>query len=84
MAVKMAALLDYLRVVDWAMKMASSKVAQLVVEMVYVLAVLMVSVLEKRMAEKRVPFLVALREFCSVDLWETERVALSENGKAAW
>lgn len=50
----MVALLDGIWVVYWVMTMDISKVAELVVGMVYEMAVLMVDALESWMAEERV------------------------------
>ena len=78
----MVALLDDIWVAYWVMTMDFSKVAELVVEMVYEMAALMVDALESWMAEERVFLLVALKEFCSVGLLGFEWVDLSGNVKA--
>jgi hypothetical protein len=78
----MVALLDNIWAVYWVMTMDFSKVVELVVEMVYEMAALMVGALEKWMAEEKVFLLVVLKEFCSVGLLGIERVDLSGNAKA--
>ena len=50
--------------------------------MVYEMAALMADALESWMADKKVFLLVALKEFCLVDLLGIERVDLSGNAKA--